>query len=203
MALSLFTVGQKLTAAGLNAIVNWANRQGSSTVQVTSPTSGVTVGANGKVTIPAGTASPIIIDGITGYENYSMLAKLTTSASTAPTMQMRTTAPATDATSNYDYQYSAGAVSTASAGSGTAGTLWPLSIANATRHVYDGTLIAPGLAEPTEFIFRSADRVVSTGAATISQIDAAHRSSTVFGGISITIPSGTVGGEVWVKGLAD
>lgn len=203
--MQLATVGGKATASIPNGIETVVNLQGSTAVLVTSPTSGVTVSAKGKVTIPAGTASPVIIDGITGFENYDVIWKLTTSAATAPTVQLRTTVPSTDATSNYDYQYSAGAATAATAGSsaGTPQAQWPTAIANATRHVVRGTLFAPGLAEATEFLFASVDRTVASGIATISQIDGTYRANTIMAGLSITIPTGTVGGELWVKGLSD
>lgn len=204
MTLPFATVGGKVTAALYNALVNILNVMGSTRVIPTSTSSGVTVGAFGKVTVAPGTAGPINLDGLTGYENYEIVGKAVLAAGAGLTVGLRTVALTTDTTTNYDTQEHFGNTSTTSAVAALAGTSWVIGTLT-TKHTFRMLLIALGLAEPTDAIIQAHDYNQASGFnGAIYNLGAGHRLSTAYGGVAIALTASTFSGaEFWIKGLND
>jgi len=104
MAISLVTVGGKITAAIQNAIIGQVNAQGLTGVVPTSVAgTGVALGANGKVTFTAATSISVNTAFTATYDHYFLLLDCPAIA-TAANLLLRLRAAGTDlSTSSYGY----------------------------------------------------------------------------------------------------
>jgi len=104
MALSLATVGAKISATFINLIVGRVNRQGLTSIIPTSVAgTGVTLGANGLVTFTATTAVNINGCFTAEFENYQVVLNLP-SIGTGGNLQLRLRAAGVDlSTATYAY----------------------------------------------------------------------------------------------------
>ena len=118
MALSLATVGGKITAALFNAVVGIANSQGASLVVPTSVAgTGVTVSLLGKVTLTAATTASLNGCFTGTFDNYTIIADVTHSVTAALTVKLRASGTDTSALSySYLLEHASGATVTASSG---------------------------------------------------------------------------------------
>ena len=103
MALSLATVGAKITATFMNLIIAQVNAQGYTAVIPTSVAgTGVTLGAAGKVTFSASTAVSVNGCFTSTYDNYLIVVDISaTSANSIPQFRLRLAG--TDASGATDY----------------------------------------------------------------------------------------------------
>ena len=120
MALSLATVGAKISATFINLIVGRVNRQGLTSIIPTSVAgTGVTVGANGLVTFTATTAVNINGCFTAEFENYQVVLNLP-SIGTGGNLQLRLRAAGVDlSTATYAHGGTSNNTSSAVSSAGT------------------------------------------------------------------------------------
>lgn len=205
MALSLATVGGKITAALYNAIVNWVNPLGQSlvvppTVAVGSGT--FSISTLGKVTFTG--ASSVSVNGCftTTYDNYAIFLNIPTS-STANNLTFRFRLSGTDDSSaSYDTQSLVAASTTATAAQPLAGTSIGLDGVNAAFHDIEMRLFAPNLAQATrgkaEVLTTANPMTAAAGAYAIRGF--LFRNATQFDGFSFIASTATVTGTIRVYG---
>lgn len=103
MAISLATVGGKITAAFLNLIVGRVNRQGLTAIIPTSVTgTGVTVGAGGAITLAAATTASVNGCFTAEFDNYLIVSSDLTLAAAA-LLQLQIRSAGTTISANYAY----------------------------------------------------------------------------------------------------
>jgi len=200
MALSLATVGAKITAAFMNLIVAEVNKQGHTAIIPTSVAgTGVTVGASGKVSFTASTS--ISLNGIftSTYDHYKV--EIYTTASSTAVLRVVLRSAGTDATAaNYDYTLLY--ANSASPGSATvaANAHWTLNASiSSTMMKHNLELTNPFLASMTTAIGRSV-AYASAVAPLIGHFGGGHRLSTSYDGLTFTTSTGSLTGTIRVYG---
>lgn len=199
MALSLVSVGQKVTASAWNLIVAAANAIGSSSVIPTSVAVGSgsgSVGANGKVTFTG--ASSISVNGAFGAEDeYIIDIDIpTTSATTVPTLQLRLSGSNLTG-SVYDQQHLSGASTTAAANALAAQTSWQPGL---TGTIQRGrvSLTRPGTATPTIGMSLWYSTQATSTAQSVFTAGLQYRTATAVDGFTFTFTGGTATGTIRV-----
>lgn len=203
MALSLATVGGKITAAFINAIIGLVNRQGLTAIIPTSVAgTGVVVNAAGQVTFTASSAVNVNGCFTSTFDNYLIVINSPT-ASVANSLNFRLRlAGADDSTANYDSQSTNSAGATVSAFQNLAGTSFGIDGVVATIKDAELFLISPAVAQPTrgESRFKSTANPATAVATAKKEMLLLHRSSTAFDGFSLIVSAGTITGNLRIYG---
>ena len=204
MALSLATVGAKITAAFINLIIAQVNAQGHTAVIPTSVAgTGVTLGSAGKVSFSASTAVSVNGCFTSTYDNYLLVFDLTTSGAASINITLRLAG--TDAVTNYDSQRLLAQSATASAAQSLASTAWVGSggagVASAT-HSGTMTLFSPALAVATRAqIDNNITPNPMTTSAAYYKGALLHRTTTAYDGFTFTPGTGNITGNVRIYGF--
>ena len=156
MALSLATVGGKVTAAFLNLIVGRVNRTGLVSIIPTSVVTGagVTLGSTGVVTFTA--ASVVSVNGCftAEFDNYRIVTRITSKTAIDLWARLRVAGVDQAGTTDYRNQFSyssGGATATTAASNAAAAILGQGSLAEAFN---EATIASPWLTAPTIFSTR-------------------------------------------------
>ena len=200
MALSLATVGAKITAAFMNLIVAEVNKQGHTAVIPTSVAgTGVTVGASGKVSFTASTS--ISLNGIftSTYDHYKV--EIYTTAASTAVLRVVLRSAGTDATAaNYDYTLLYANSATPGSATVAANANWTLNASiSSTMMKHNLELTNPFLASMTTAIGRSV-AYASAVAPLIGNFGGGHRLSTSYDGLTFTTSTGSLTGTIRVYG---
>ena len=200
MALSLATVGAKITAAFMNLIVAEVNKQGHTAIIPTSVAgTGVTVGASGKVSFTASTS--ISLNGIftSTYDHYKV--EIYTTASSTAVLRVVLRSAGTDATAaNYDYTLLYANSGTPGSATVAANAYWTLNASiSSTMMKHNLELTNPFLASMTTAIGRSV-AYASAVAPLIGNFGGGHRLSTSYDGLTFTASTGSLTGTIRVYG---
>ena len=203
MALSLASVGQKITAAFMNLIVAEVNKQGHTAIIPTSVAgTGVTVGASGKVSFTASTS--ISLNGIftSTYDHYKV--EIYTTASSTAVLRVVLRSAGTDATAaNYDYTLLYANSGSPSSATVAANANWTLNASiSSTVMKHNLELTNPFLASMTTAIGRSV-AYASAVAPLIGNFGGGHRLSTSYDGLTFTTSTGSLTGTIRVYGYND
>ena len=203
MALSLASVGQKITAAFMNLIVAEVNKQGHTAIIPTSVAgTGVTVGASGKVSFTASTS--ISLNGIftSTYDHYKV--EIYTTASSTAVLRVVLRSAGTDATAaNYDYTLLYANSATPGSATVAANANWALNASiSSTVMKHNLELTNPFLASMTTAIGRSV-AYASAVAPLIGNFGGGHRLSTSYDGLTFTTSTGSLTGTIRVYGYND
>lgn len=202
MAISLMTVGQKITAAILNSIINVVNQTALNGIIPTSVAgTGVTVSPNGSITITNGTIMSVngVFSG--SYDNYRITWTSSTRSATN-SLAFRLRAAGTDlTTSTYDYVRGVDAGTTRTVTSSSAATTVPIDNGIAVGMTSNGVidLFGPALTTPTTANVQSAS--IASSAASSVQTGFTNESAASYDGFSISMTSpNTFSGIVRVYG---
>jgi hypothetical protein len=200
MALSLATVGAKITAAFMNLIVAEVNKQGHTAIIPTSVAgTGVTVGASGKVSFTASTS--ISLNGIftSTYDHYKV--EIYTTAASTAVLRVVLRSAGTDATAaNYDYTLLYANSATPGSATVAANANWTLNASiSSTVMKHNLELTNPFLASMTTAIGRSV-AYASAVAPLIGNFGGGHRLSTSYDGLTFTTSTGSLTGTIRVYG---
>jgi len=200
MALSLATVGAKITAAFMNLIVAEVNKQGHTAIIPTSVAgTGVTVGASGKVSFTASTS--ISLNGIftSTYDHYKV--EIYTTAASTAVLRVVLRSAGTDATAaNYDYTLLYANSGSPSSATVAANANWTLNASiSSTVMKHNLELTNPFLASMTTAIGRSV-AYASAVAPLIGNFGGGHRLSTSYDGLTFTASTGSLTGTIRVYG---
>lgn len=203
MALSLASVGQKITAAFMNLIVAEVNKQGHTAIIPTSVAgTGVTVGASGKVSFTASTS--ISLNGIftSTYDHYKV--EIYTTAASTAVLRVVLRSAGTDATAaNYDYTLLYANSGSPSSATVAANANWTLNASiSSTVMKHNLELTNPFLASMTTAIGRSV-AYASAVAPLIGHFGGGHRLSTSYDGLTFTASTGSLTGTIRVYGYND
>jgi hypothetical protein len=202
MALSLATIGAKITAAFVNLIIAVVNQQGLTGIIPTSATavSGTaTLGAAGKVTFSAATTVSLNGCFTSAYENYAIILT-TTAVSAAVDINVRLRLAGTDNTTASSYTYVRGydLTSARTVATPAAGTLWVCGAisTNYQTRTEEITLFGPALAVVTT----GRGKGMSGSTLTASDYGWYHNQTVAYDGITFYPTSGTMTGTVRVYG---
>lgn len=201
MALSLASVGQKITAAFMNLIVAEVNKQGHTAIIPTSVAgTGVTVGASGKVSFTASTS--ISLNGIftSTYDHYKV--EIYTTASSTAVLRVVLRSAGTDATAaNYDYTLLFANSATPGSATGAANAYWTLNASiSSTMMKHNLELTNPFLASPTTAFGQSVAYATGGVAPLVGSFGGGHRLSTSYDGLTFTTSTGSLTGTIRVYG---
>lgn len=205
MALSLFTVGSKITATALNLMVTALNANGQSLIIPTSVAgAGVSVGATGKVTFAAATA--VSVNGCFSgtYDNYLIVLDANTSNAVSIDFRVRV-AGVNETAAVYFWQGMTGLGAVVSAASAAGVTSIPITPALANAAQQRGTLLVQS---PAATVATWADGsftgVNTTSAApTKNQRGGFVNNATSYDGFTVYVSAGTVTGSLRVYGLTN
>lgn len=203
MALSLVTVGAKITAAAINAIINLVNGIGANGVIPASVAgTGVTVSTLGKVSFSGSPSVSVNGCFTSAYENYMLVFDYTTSAASNMNIMLRLAG--TDANTAYDNQrflaQSTSATALQTLNSASIITAGGVSIING-RNTGTVNLFSPALATGTQGDIKTtvtANPMTATSAVYFGGF--LHRTATAYDGFSFTTASGTLTGSVRIYG---
>lgn len=198
MAISLVTVGQKITAYIQNLIIAQVNRQGLTQIIPTSVAgTGVTLATNGKVSFA--TATSVSINGCftSEFENYRVVVDIsTTSTSNGGGFRLR--ASGTDNSASYLGRQSYGTGSSwATAAYSTSS--FPYAAISATEHFLVFDINAPALARPTR-VQLVGSAFAGTTATADTFINGKHNVSTAYDGFTLVPSTGNITGSLVVYG---
>jgi hypothetical protein len=197
MALSLATVGGKITAAFLNLIIGQVNRQGLTGIIPTSVAgTGVVLNANGQITFT--TATAINVNGCftSAFDTYEIHLNVT-ARSGASNSALRMRSAGTDITAaNYNTVYHYGGGSTSTAATTTGGTGFVTDIGGVTLLRGKYTLFSPFLAAATGLVGQVAlgnsEYIMSSGGN--------HTLTTSYDGFTIFVPANNFTGTLRIYG---
>jgi len=204
MALSLATVGGKITATFINLIIAQVNAQGHTAVIPTSVAgTGVTLGAAGKVSFSASTAVSVNGCFTSTYDNYLLVFDFTTSGAAGLNIALRLAG--TDAATAYDSQRLLAQSATASAAQSLNTSNWVgsggIGVASAT-HSGTMTLFSPALAVATRAqIDNNITPNPMTTSAAYYKGALLHRTTTAYDGFTFTPGTGNITGNVRIYGF--
>jgi len=202
MALSLATVGGKITAAFINAIIGLVNRQGATAVIPTSVAgTGVTLGAGGKVSFAASTA--VSVNGCfnSDFDTYRIEIDSTSSGAAVYTLVERLSG--TNAATAYDVQTNATVNATSFPAQSLNQTSWTMNAqAFAGKMNMTIDLYNPALAVATTGLATvgGAANPMTTTAALIQVLFLSHRTTTAYDGFTLTASTGTITGSIRIYG---
>ena len=200
MALSLASVGQKITATFMNLIIAQVNAQGYTAVIPTSVAgTGVTLGAAGKVTFSASTAVSVNGCFTSTYDNYLIVVDISaTSANSIPQFRLRLAG--TDASGATDYYSNSlvgsGASTAAAAFSTNLGYIATASLRETSGEL---RLFEPALAAPTRWTVTSMQHA-TTPVIQVGVFGGRHNLSTAYDGITIYPSTGNITGTFRIYG---
>lgn len=200
MALSLATVGGKITAAFINAVIARVNRQGSTLMIPTSVSgSGVSVSSTGVVTLNAATTATINGIFTSEFENYMVKVRGQLTGAGFATLALALSGT-TVSTANYDQNYqSTTGTATSAPAQPLAATSWNVGAGAQVVKSFTIELFSPALTIPTEgTIFGVESAAAGASLATFTS-GIFHRLSTAYDGITFG-PGGTFSGRIWVYG---
>lgn len=209
MAISLVAVGAKWTATIADAIIAAVNGTGDRAVVPTSVSgAGVTVGANGAVTLSGVTANAVINGCFTStYKNYRIEFDLTYSVAGLPKMQLAAAGTAAS-TAVYDQQRSAVVQALHNADQDIAVTSWNISPGGTTaavRFIITTKLFQPAVATQTygySHGFNAPNPMVASNTSALGLRGHTHRTATAYDGF-VLLASGTVSGTIRIYGQND
>jgi hypothetical protein len=203
VALSLATVGGKITAAFINLIIGQVNLQGLTTVVPTSVAgTGVTVSTAGKVTFAASTTVSINGCFTSSYQNYRIILRVN-SKSAAGGIQIALRSGGVDnGAASYDTQVLGGVTSTTTSAASVGQSVWlPYLLTTATAAFMEVEISGPAIAAVTQGTIRHHEYVVATGTASgISHSGIGHRFAAAFDGLTFIPTAGNITGTVTVYG---
>ena len=200
MALSLATVGAKITATFMNLIIGQVNAQAQTAVIPTSVAgTGVTLGAAGKVTFSASTAVSVNGCFTSTYDNYLIVVDISaTSANSIPQFRLRLAG--TDASGATDYYSNSlvgsGASTAAAAFSTNLGYIATASLRETSGEL---RLFEPALAAPTRWTVTSMQHA-TTPVIQVGVFGGRHNLSTAYDGITIYPSTGNITGTFRIYG---
>jgi len=194
------TVGGKITAAFLNLIGGFVNRQGLTAVIPTSVAgSGVSLNAAGRVTFT--TATAVNINGCfsSTFDNYVIVVDISaTSANSIPQFRLRLAG--TDASGATDYYSNSlvgsGASTAAAAFSTNLGYIATASLRETSGEL---RLFEPALAAPTRWTVTSMQHA-TTPVIQVGVFGGRHNLSTAYDGITIYPSTGNITGTFRIYG---
>lgn len=202
MALSLATVGGKITAAFINAIIGVVNRQGATAVIPTSVAgTGVTLGAGGKVSFAASTAVSVNGCFTSDFDTYRIEIDSTSSGAAVYTLVERLSG--TNAATAYDLQTNATVNATSFPAQSLNQTSWTMNAqAFAGKMNMTIDLYNPALAVATTGLATvgGAANPMTTSAALIQVLFLSHRTTTAYDGFTLTASTGTITGSIRIYG---
>lgn len=202
MALSLATVGGKITAAFINAIIGLVNRQGSTSIIPTSVAgTGVTLGAGGKVSFSASTAVSVNGCFTSDFDTYRIEIDSTSSGAAVYTLVERLSG--TNAATAYDVQTNATVNATNFPAQSLNQTSWTMNAqAFAGKMNMTIDLFNPALAVATTGLVTvgGAANPMTTSAALIQVLFLSHRTTTAYDGFTLTASTGTITGSIRIYG---
>lgn len=178
----VFTAGQILTAAQMNAIGMWEVKT--------------------QTTFSA--ASAVNADNVfsSDYTNYLLVCRYTTSTTTN-NVTLRLRVGGVDAATNYTYQILAAQAASVTS-SRTSGST-SFIVGGATNGTFYGTFTAviggPNFAQPTTFIVNNYYSAGNYTDASITDFYGNHSTSTAYDGLSLIVGTGTMTGEYSIYGL--
>ncbi len=202
MALSLATVGGKITAAFINAIIGLVNRQGATAVIPTSVAgTGVTLGAGGKVSFTGSTAVSVNGCFTSAFDTYRIEIDSTSSGAAVYTLVERLSG--SNAATAYDVQTNATVNATNFPAQSLNQTSWTMnaqSFAGKMNMTID--LYNPALAVATTGLATvgGAANPMTTSAALIQVLFLSHRTTTAYDGFTLTASTGTITGSIRIYG---
>ena len=193
MPLSLATVGAKITASFINAIVSRVNRQGLTSIIPTTVTgAGVTLGSTGTVTFAAVTSGSINGCFTSEFDNYRIECNFTSASSD---LRIRLRAAGTDATGGADYGTQVVAAASGTVSSAVYGVGFSyLSTAVLTGHWGSVDMFAPAIAGPTRWTG------LFSGPVSLTSSGGNHVLSVSYDGITIYPAAGTLSGTIRIYG---
>lgn len=200
MAISLVTIGSKITAYITNLIISAVNRQQGSVMIPTSVAgTGVTVATNGKVSFT--TATTVSINGCftSEFDTYRVVVDISaTSTSNGGGIRMRLAGTDNSGATSYLGRQSYGTSSTwATAAYATSS--FPYAAVAATEHFIIFDINAPALARPTRLqLVGSA--FAGTTATAETFINGKHNVSTAYDGFSLIPSTGNITGSLVIYG---
>jgi hypothetical protein len=204
MAISLVTVGGKITATLTNLVITRANAQGTTGIVPTSVAgSGVSVGSNGVVTFTAATAVSVNGCFTSSYDRYQIVFDFTTSGAAALNVTLR--ASGTDSSTGYDSQRSTAVNATAAAAQSLSAANWIGSGAigiTGARHSGDILIYNPALAVATTALIRNS--IIPNPMTTASGLYSGalgHQTASAYDGFTFTPGTGNITGTIRVYGL--
>jgi hypothetical protein len=196
-------VGDKITAAKYNTLVDVANAQGLTLIDPTSVTgSGSSISSLGTVNLSACAAATINGVFTSAYSNYRIVINVGLSAADGIFGHLAV-GGTPDTTSNYDTQKVLVTGTTPSGAQVTAAPYWSLAAAGTTvtQHNVVIDLFGPAIATPcTGVLSCLANTVPMTTAAATATGGIANRLSTAFDGFELNTNAGTMTGTVQIFG---
>lgn len=202
MAISLVSVGQKLTATIVNAIINAVNASGRPAITPTS-VAGTGVSLSGAKVV-ASAASSISVNGCftATYDWYAIEFDLTASAGANITLVLRLWG--TDATSAYDSNRFTSVNTTGTASQSLNAAALPATMtALAGRHFGTIKLYGPAIAAATVGdVFSGVTPNPMTTSAGHAVLEIQHRTATAYDGFTLAVASGNLTGTVRIYGIA-
>lgn len=203
MAISLVTVGAKITAALQNLIITAINRQGLTSVVPTSVAgTGVTVGANGVVRVTAGGATASVNGCFTSdFDNYLVSIRAALSTNANLNMRLRLAGADASVASTYTYQQFSvvGGTVFGAANIDNFGAVGPVT---SLEHRLNLTFRNPADNEPTWWHADGGATNVANHAFTSA--DGRHTPSTAYDGFTILPSAGVISsGVIRIYGYND
>ena len=201
MAISLMTVGQKITAAILNSIINVVNQTALNGIIPTSVAgTGVTVSPNGLVTFT--NASSVSLNGVFSgsYDNYRVTWNSSTrTASVSTGFQLR--AAGTNLSSaTYDYVKGLDSGTTRSVTSSSSNTNFPIDHGVAAGQTSNGVMDIFSPAATTAATGTIQASVLASSACYSTQVSFANEATASYDGFTLSVSSGTFSGVIRVYG---
>jgi hypothetical protein len=204
MALSLATVGGKITAAFINAIVAQVNAIGLTWITPTVAAGSGTFTAStttGKVTLTAVGTSFTLSGFPTTYNRHVITIDGTTSLAGVLTAQFTDSAGTTVAITAYDtqYTYSDGTASLSSTQLLNNASMKVNHYAAQTRRRITFDLSQLAVVTPTIGDFKATETLVAGAAQTTVSGSTYHRTSAAYAGVKFSISAGTFTGIAYVE----
>lgn len=197
LPLAFATIGQKITAALYNAIVNVVNQTGWVQVVPTVSGSGVTVSTYGTVTLTAATTATLTCFS-TANNWYKIYFDLTTPSSSSITAVLGAVV------TGYDNQQVVAIGATATSAQALNGASWGLNANGLVgEHTMELTLYNPAQAVATQadLIAGSTGNPMTSAAAGSRVSHLQQRALTAFTSITIAVSAGTMTGVIRVEAL--
>jgi hypothetical protein len=202
LAISAVSVGQRIAASILNAIINIANRVDQVVVPTSVSGTGVSVTTNGKVALVATPAASINGVYSTTYQKYRVVIDGVGSAGLGFTFVLRV-GGADVTTANYDDTTLVARNSAVSSATAVAGASWAVTAGSGTLHNVTIELAYPGTAQATTGVSTCASMTNPQVASTANGLAIrawSHRLSTAYDGFTVTFSGGTFTGTIKVYG---
>lgn len=203
MALSLATVGAKITASFMNLIIAVVNQQGSTLIKPSSVPSGASVSTLGRVDFTL--ASTVDVRGVfsAAYDVYEIEIDCPTLTASA-ILTMTLAVAGTPSAANYWYQVgsdtgSSGTVHTSTASGST--SLWQVAPGAGTSASTTIKLYGPGKAAISR-MYSAGMASVTASAGIVGHTSGSHNVTTAYDGFVLTpVAATTITGSLTVRGM--